>query len=73
MPKKPQRSSSHRKSSVKSASKSAKRKRTHGRPHSPEADEVQLVSPYSISVGATFFRNLFFVLTLGPHILYGCD
>ena len=30
-------------------------------------------SPISIPVGATFFRNLFFVLTLGPHILYGCD
>jgi hypothetical protein len=47
MPKKPQRSSSHRKSSVKSASKSAKSKRTHGRPHSPEADEVRPSPPAS--------------------------
>ena len=34
---------------------------------------AMLLVPYPTSVGATFFRNLFFVLTLGPHILYGCD
>ena len=44
----------------------------------PDRDVFKKISegwlvPYPTSVGATFFRNLFFVLTLGPHILYGCD